>query len=597
LGIRFFRQMRNGSDEEKNKDSYYRLLTRMINLIVIVVSVTPMFLVSGILLYQFQNSYREKMYAYLGQLVQNHKQSIDNYLKERLGNIRFLTSTFSFEELSNEAFLQDRLFSLQQDFGPVFVDLGVVNERGVQMAYAGPFKLGGASYGGAQWFKKALAKDYFISDVFLGLRGLPHFIVTARDNWNGENWILRATIDFVAFSNLVSGVRVGQTGFAYIVNREGEFQTKPLREPAATKSLYSDLIAQGYHGGDEVRVTEKRNESGKRLIYAASFLKDGDWLLVCQQDASDAFADLNRAIRTTILIIVLGGLAILTMALFLSRRVVRRIAQTDREKERMDEQIVETGKLASIGELAAGIAHEINNPVAIMVEEAGWIGDLLDEEEFKEGKNLEEFKRALAQINTQGKRCKEITSKLLTFARKTDSRIREVRINELLDEMVALSSQRAKYANVEIQTDFEDDLPTLKVSPSELQQVFLNLINNALDAMEKRGGRLKIRSRLKGDEIAVEVVDNGPGIPKANLNRIFDPFFTTKPVGKGTGLGLSICYGIVEKMGGVIEVQSVVDVETTFRVRIPCPGAEKHQRDADKSGPVPGEIQTGGREA
>jgi hypothetical protein len=110
------------------------------------------------------------------------------------------------------------------------------------------------------------------------------------------------------------------------------------------------------------------------------------------------------------------------MAFFLSKRVVRRITNADQEKQIVDEQIVETGKLASIGELAAGIAHEINNPVAIMVEEAGWIGDLLQEEEFKKSENLDEFKRALAQINTQGKRCKEITSKLLTFARKTDSR-------------------------------------------------------------------------------------------------------------------------------------------------------------------------------
>jgi two-component system NtrC family sensor kinase len=151
--------MRNGSDKERSKDSYYRLLTRTIQLIVIIVSVTPMVLVSAILLYQFQSSDHEKIYAHLGQLVQNHKQSIDNYLKERLGNIRFLTSTFSLEELSNDLFLADRLYTLQRDFGPAFVDLGVVNERGIQIAYAGPFKLGGAHYSGAEWFKKALAKD------------------------------------------------------------------------------------------------------------------------------------------------------------------------------------------------------------------------------------------------------------------------------------------------------------------------------------------------------------------------------------------------------------------------------------------------------
>jgi two-component system NtrC family sensor kinase len=563
--------MRNGSDEGKNKDSYYRLLTRTIQLIVIIVSVTPMVLVSGIVLYQFRSSYREKIYAHLGQLVQNHKQNIDSFLKEKLGLIRFLASTFSFEELSNEGFLQDRLYNLQQDFGPVFVDLGVVNERGIQMAYAGPFKLGGVHYGQAEWFKKALAKDYFISDVFLGLRGLPHFIVTVKDNWNGENWVLRATIDFVAFSNLVSGIRVGQTGFAFIVNREGEFQTKPLREPVATKTRWSELMAEKSLGGDKVRTMERRDESGKNMIYVASFLKDSEWLLIFQQDASDAFRDLSRAIRVTIIILLLGGLGIVSMALILSRRIVSRIARTDREKEMMDEQIVETGKLASVGELAAGIAHEINNPVAIMVEEAGWIEDLLQEEEFKESKNLDEFKRALRQINTQGKRCKEITYKLLSFARKTDSRVHEINLNELLEEIVALSSQRAKFSNVIITTDLQEDLPLVKISSSEMQQVFLNLVNNSVDAMEKRGGTITIKSRLVGDHAVVEVTDNGPGIPKANLGRIFDPFFTTKPVGKGTGLGLSIVYGIIKKLGGDIEVHSAVDVETTFRVKIPVP--------------------------
>ncbi len=563
--------MTNGSEREKSKDSYYRLLTRMIQFIVIIVSVTPMVLVSGILLYQFQSSHREKIYAHLGELVQNHKQNIDNFLKERLGNIRFLASTFSFEELNNELFLQDRLYTLQQDFGPVFVDLGVVNERGIQTSYAGPFKLGGAHYGDAAWFSKALEKDYFISDVFLGLRGLPHFIVAVRDNWNGENWILRATIDFVAFSDLVSGIRVGETGFAFIVNRAGEFQTKPLRDQVAAKTLYPELIAEGTDPGQKVRIMERQDESASNVIYAASFLKESEWLLVFQQNASDAFRDLSRARWVAIVILLLGGLGIVSMALILSRRIVSRIAKSDREKEMMDEQIVETGKLASVGELAAGIAHEINNPVAIMVEEAGWIEDLLEEEEFHESKNLEEFKRALKQINTQGKRCKQITYKLLSFARKTDPRVTEISLNALLEEIVALSSQRAKFANVVVNTDLQEDLPPVKVSSSEMQQVFLNLVNNSLDAMEKRGGVITIKSRMRGDDLMVEVTDNGPGIPKANLSRIFDPFFTTKPVGKGTGLGLSIVYGIINKLGGTIEVHSVVDGETTFRVKLPVP--------------------------
>ena len=198
-----------------------------------------------------------------------------------------------------------------------------------------------------------------------------------------------------------------------------------------------------------------------KFIYVAALLKHGDWLLVYQQKASDAFSDLRRTLRVTIAIMLLAGICIVVIAFVLSKRMVNRVALADQEKEMINEQVVETGKLASVGELASGIAHEINNPVAIMVEEAGWIEDLLEEEEFKEGENLDEFKRALEQIRTQGRRCKEITHKLLSFARKTDSRIQDVQLNDLVEELIALSAQRAKFANVDINVNLQENLPTL----------------------------------------------------------------------------------------------------------------------------------------
>ncbi len=560
-------------DRHRHKSNgYYRSLTRRFLTVVLIVSFAPMILVSGITLYQFHISYKEKVYAHLGELVQKHKQNIDSFLKEKLGDIRFLANTFSFEELSDESFLRDILENLQRDFGPVFVDLGVIKANGIQVAYAGPFKLGKALYSNAEWFQKAIKSEYFISDVFLGLRGLPHFIIAVRQGWMGDNWILRATIDFVAFNSLVENIRIGETGLAFILNRQGEFQTKTLLDVIPDTKPCFDFLGSCEDLGDKVSIIERKDESGRKNLYVAASLKNGDWLLTYRQSASDAFSEFRGTLGTILLINLLAGLAILSTAFFLSKRIIGRIEEVDREKNLMNEQIVETGKLASVGELAAGIAHEINNPVAIMVEEAGWIEDLLEEEEFCESTNLNELRRSLKQINSQGKRCKEITHKLLSFARKTDSRIQEVHLNELIEEIVALSTQRAKYSNVVINTDFQQDLPSIQVSQSELQQVFLNLINNALDAMEKRGGIINISSRLEGNFILIEIADNGGGIPKANLSRIFDPFFTTKPVGKGTGLGLSICYGIIKKMGGDIEVHSVLDEGTTFFVRIPLSG-------------------------
>jgi two-component system, NtrC family, sensor kinase len=556
------------TEEKTSNGFYYRSLIRNIVILVIVVSLTPMFLVSGIILYQFRDSYSEKIHAHLGELVLNHKQNIDTFLKEKSKHIRFLAKSYSFEELSDEAFLQDMLLNLQQGFSPFFVDLGVINERGVQLAYAGPYKLGGAVYSEADWFKEAFQKPYYISDVFLGLRGLPHFIIAVKEDWQGQSWILRATIDFVAFNTLVESVRIGETGFAFIINRKGECQTRPCLDMEYSKKVLADLLEDRKNIAREINIVEKTDTSGKENLYVASFLKEGDWLLVYQQAASDAFSDLSKAFRVTILLLALGGLAILTMAFVLSRRVVKRIAKADQEKQMMNKQVIETGRLAAIGELAAGIAHEINNPVAIMVEEAGWIEDLLEEGMKQEG-NMEEFTRALKQIQNQGRRCKEITHKLLSFARKTDSRVQTVQINELIQEVVNLSNQRARYANVEIHTNLQSDLPEAQMSMTEMQQVLMNIINNALDAMEKKGGRLDILTELRKDQIMVSIRDNGPGIPAANLAQIFVPFFTTKPVGKGTGLGLAICYGIIKKMGGDIEVDSIVGRGTTFRILLP----------------------------
>jgi two-component system NtrC family sensor kinase len=305
-------------------------------------------------------------------------------------------------------------------------------------------------------------------------------------------------------------------------------------------------------------------------------IKGGEWTMVIQQEAADAFSDLQQTQRAVILIIFAGGLGIVVTSLIVSKRLVNRISQSDKDKESavkkeqmMSQQVIETGKLASVGELAAGIAHEINNPVAIMIEEAGWIEDLLAEEDLTGSENEEELYRALSQIRTQGRRCKEITHKLLSFARKTDSRVVEISVADLLTEIAYLSSQRAKYSNVEIKTSFEENLPPIPASETEMQQVFLNLVNNALDAMEKTGGIITLDAKRSDNDVLITVSDNGPGIAEANLSRVFDPFYTTKPVGKGTGLGLSICYGIIKKIGGDIRVSSTKGQGTAFEIRFP----------------------------
>lgn len=253
------------------------------------------------------------------------------------------------------------------------------------------------------------------------------------------------------------------------------------------------------------------------------------------------------------------------------RSLVEKINQAFRRKSDQEERIRNAGIeqiLGPVGDLAAGIAHEINNPVGIMVEEAGWIDDLIHEADLPEDENLQELKRALKQIKTQGERCKQITHKLLTFARRTDPRMRDVQVNRLIETVLA-STVLPLRPGMKVEAQLDPDLPAVNASVSELEQVLLNLLSNAIDALGSDDGVIAVKTRVEGSRVVIEVADNGHGIAKEQIDRVFEPFFTTKSVGKGTGLGLSICYGIVKKHGGDITIESEPGVGTHVRVYLP----------------------------
>ena len=529
----------------------------------------PVVLVTGVGLYQFRVSYHEEIKGYLEEVFQQGRRRIDSFLKERLADIGLLADTLSFEQLGSNPILQERLHALQVQHGPVFSNLEVIDEKGLRIAHAGPVSPLSAWHSGSDWFREVMNTGHLVSDVYSDSEGMAHIIMAVRKSGMGKDWILRTVVDRDAFSKVVKEIGMESNGFACIMNRAGACQLgSPPRFKTEEKTFMGFLgIQEG--GQDDLFMVQRTDDAGDETLYISGFLKKGDWILVYGRRASEVFSGLRKTVAVALSAVLIIGLLIVANALSLSRRMIRRIQQADKEKQKRNEQMFQTGKLASIGELAAGIAHEINNPVAIMVEEAGWIDDLLEEKEFKDSKNLKEVRRALRQIRTQGTRCKEITHKLLSFARKTDSKIERFRLNELIEDVVTISAKRAGLNHIAIHTDIVADLPFIEGSPTELQQVLLNLINNALDAMEEKGGTLSISARAEEGHIVVEVSDDGPGIPKEDLSHLFDPFFTTKPVGKGTGLGLSICYGIVKKMGGDIRVHSQVNNGTTFVLRLP----------------------------
>ena len=234
------------------------------------------------------------------------------------------------------------------------------------------------------------------------------------------------------------------------------------------------------------------------------------------------------------------------------------------EQSRIEQQICSTEKLASVGEMAAGLAHELNTPLGNIQA----LASLAGKEVARGEADVEALRQDLADIAEQTGKCSRIISGLLSFARQQQPDLGLHDVNRILEE--ALSLVRMRQEKLDIAVNFAEDsaLPYVRVDGNLIRQVFVNLLLNAFDAMPE-GGKVAISCTEEEQRVAIRVADCGIGIPAENLRRIFDPFFTTKEVGKGTGLGLSVSYGIVQSQGGTIEVESTPGSGTTFTVKLP----------------------------
>jgi len=422
-----------------------------------------------------------------------------------------------------------------------------------------------ANYKDEEWFHAVMSTGVYVSDVFLGFRKSPHFIIAVMVREGSQSWILRATIDSDIIENIVRAAWVGKMGDAFIIDGNDILQTQPR---------FSGAVLQPASPPDFSKASVPRAEEiavkGDKGLFAVGIIKLKKWVLVIREDPRDQFTPLLRT-RFLMVLIALGGVLLIAIgAVLVTRSMMNEMLDMERKKAASEEMAIQESKMAALGKMAAGIAHEINNPLAVIGEKAGWIKDLLKMEDVSKSENFQEVAEAANKIEYHINRAKMIIHRLLGFARRMEPATEILNINTVLDESLAFLENEARYRNIGIQADYALDLPLTASDPAQMQQVFLNILNNAIDAIGKEGEiHLKTRHLAKNNEIAIEINDTGPGIPKEMLNKIFDPFFTTKEVGKGTGLGLSISYSIVEKLGGRMMVASEEGKGTTFTIYLP----------------------------
>ena len=545
---------------------YYKKLWWEIILTILAFSVIPLLILGASIYYQFSQSYYTKIMEDMKTLAENRSSSIDLFLDERISQLTSLAHTIPLEKLRDEAYLE-KVFNIIQARSRSFLDLGIIDKEGSHLAYVGPYYalLKSANYKDEDWFHAVMSTGVYVSDVFLGFRKSPHFIIAVMMQERSQSWILRATIDSDIIENIVRAAWVGKKGDAFIIDRNNILQTQPrfggaVLQPAPAPDFSKASVPQA----EEIAV------KGDKGLFAVGIIKLKKWVLVIREDPSDQFTPLLRT-RFLMVLIALGGVLLIAIgAVLATRSMMNEMINMERKKAASEEMALQANKMAALGKMAAGIAHEINNPLAVIGEKAGWIKDLLKMEDVSKNENFQEIAEAVNKIEYHINRAKTITHRLLGFARRMEPVTEILNINIVLDESVAFLENEARYRNIDIQADYAPDLPKTASDPAQLQQVFLNILNNAIDAIGKEGEiHLKTRHLAKNNEIGIEIHDTGPGIPKEMLNKIFDPFFTTKEVGKGTGLGLSISYSIVEKLGGRMMVASEEGKGTTFTIYFP----------------------------
>jgi len=552
---------------EINSPRRYQLLRRKIVSLMALVTLLPLLSLAGINYYEHQNTMASEIQAPLRALVGKAKHSFELFLAERTSAISFIASAYSFDELSNDTNLQ-RIFQVMRREFAGFVDLGLIDVAGNQISYAGPYDLKDRNYTSQDWFHQVQFKGTYVSDVFLGFRKFPHVVIAVRHTTeSGQSWILRATLDTMHFDRIISAMGLEPGSDAFLINRDGILQTESRRYGKVLDMLPFTLPPTNF----ESNVQTVRDAQNREIFLASAFIADTDFALVAIKPRPTVFSTWYT-VRADLLFIFVSGVIVIFLAVYrLTSVLINRLQQSDEQRMGAIHQMEHSQKLSSIGRLAAGVAHEINNPLAIINEKAGLMRDIMDlRPEFPD---KDKFSRQIEAILRSVDRCRGITHRMLGFAKRMDVKIEILNLNSVLEETLGFLDREAQYRNVEIRRNLAPDMPSIPMDHGQIQQVFLNILNNALAAVSD-GGRITLTTWDADEQfVGVSIEDNGCGMSDETAKNMFEPFFTTKKE-KGTGLGMSITYGIVKRLGGELKVKSKLNEGTTMTILLPKKSTE-----------------------
>jgi len=545
------------------RQHFKQLQTRLI-LGLVMGFLLPNALLSAYFHFQFTHTLKESAKLNLAAVAESQKNTIDLYLQERVVNLYNLFHSKEFSLRPTQEHMENSLSSLKH-FNDGFVDVGFFDTKGVQIGYAGPHpSLLGKDYSNEGWYQTLLKenKSYLVSDIYLGFRNIPHFTIATKQMFDGRTYVMRATLDPDKLYIYLRAISQGKEVESTLINRQGQYQVvDPGRSHLPGSSDFVPPVTAA-SGVEEVRYDDQT------LLVAHAWLKETPWALLAMQPVAVAQAGMIKARLVLTISLIAISLLISAMIFLTIKKLVRRARRMAEKGQQLQEMLAHASKLASIGELAAGVAHEINNPLAIIMATSGVIRDMLNPE-FELDHSPEAICKELSVIDTAANRAKGITRKLQDMGKSRIPCAVECDVNALIEEVVnRLKKVEFKPKHIEVVSNLGAELPHILAEPEPLRQVFANILINAGDAIADKG-TITLSSEAKEGMLWVTIADTGKGIPPENLQRIFNPFFTTRGGGKGTGLGLSIAASIVKYLGGTIKVNSIPGAGSSFTVLLP----------------------------
>lgn len=552
----------------------YRSLWRLMTVLMVAVSVTPLLLLSAISHVQYKRTLERELESPVYALARKSQAALELYLGERISTVSFLAHAYTFRDLADERTLNRVFLALKSEYQG-FVDMGLVDGDGRQVAYVGPYKLKGVDYAGKPWLRDTEIKGRYLSNAILGYRGYPHLVIAVhRLEEDGASWTLRVATDTLRIQQVVSTVGPEHDTDVFLVDTEGILQTDSSLYGKALEKLPMNLPPASH----ETVVRRMTDPNGRQLMVASCALAGTDFMLLAVKPTEDAIRPW-MALRTELLLVLCGGIALIFMVSnLLMKQLVNRLQASDERRVAVFAQMEHNQKLSSIGRLAAGVAHEVNNPLAVIYEKAGLAQDLLNMGKVcGDGKDKEKLSALLESIESTVERARGITHRLLGFARRMEANRQGMHIEEVITETLGFLEREAKNRGVRMETELPPNLPEIVSDRGQLQQVFLNIVGNALDALAASengdaGGQkdrfVIIKCASLGKALQVTVQDNGKGMSPEVRKHIFEPFYSTKK-DKGTGLGMFITYGIVRKLGGEIRVESEEGKGSSIIITLP----------------------------